>query len=471
MAKKKKVTPKVAGTFDPAAFRKAEEALPKIPTTPTKIAAEESGLIGAASIASRMPPTIITPTAQSDEQDRISVTGIVDTLKPTGAQRAAGTIAQRKQAFEEELARREASKPTEDPGAGYAWIYSVAEGRWKKVFVGNGFSGSSSSTSSSGSSSSGSSDNATSGDGDTITTNVDILKSMLRGLGFNSSIIDSSTSFLMALLKDGLEYDNAIAVFLNSKDYTFKDGKKLESPFYTEYGYLNEGLVRRKSAAELYNAVEGYKEVASTYNLNQKFLSKDYLKNYIKNNVSVANLAERANLARLKSVNADPAYTESLRKFGYITTATDLTDFFLDPTIGQETMNQRRSEAAFGAEAIKRAQQGVEFSTDRFNKIVSGLLGLGMSAEGVEVRAAQGFQNISESLLPTGKLSGIYERLPQADQKDLMSQIQSELEKEEFTGLASERRKRLRELETRSFQAQAGTAGSLSLRRSATGAI
>jgi hypothetical protein len=52
---------------------------------------------------------------------------------------------------------------------------------------------------------------------DAITTNVEVLKAMLRSMGFNGSIIDSSTSFLMALLKDGLDYDNAVAIFLNCK--------------------------------------------------------------------------------------------------------------------------------------------------------------------------------------------------------------------------------------------------------------
>ena len=102
-------------------------------TSPTRLAAEESGAIGAASIASRMTPITVTPTAQPDEQTRIAITEPVKTLTPTGAQRAAGTIAQRNQRFEEELARREATKPTEDPGPGFAWIYSVSEGRWKKV--------------------------------------------------------------------------------------------------------------------------------------------------------------------------------------------------------------------------------------------------------------------------------------------------------------------------------------------------
>jgi hypothetical protein len=293
----------------------------------------------------------------------------------------------------------------------------------------------------------------------TGSTNIDVLKAMLRGLGYNSAIVDSSASFLISLLKDGLDYDNAVAIFLNSKDYTLKDGKKIESPFYAEYSYLNEGLVRPKSASELYNAVEGYKEVASTYNLNPKFTSKDYLKGYVKNNVTVDNLAQRANLARLKSVNADPAYIDSLKTLGYITSATDLTDFFLDPKIGEETLMQRRSVAAFGAEAIKRAKQGVQFSTSRFDKIVSGLLGVGLSPEQIEVRAAQGFENIAETLMPMTKLAGIYQGVPTSQ----TSAIQAELETEEFGGLASQRRKNLTELERRAFQAQTGVAGSRSL--------
>ena len=313
--------------------------------------------------------------------------------------------------------------------------------------------------------------NNVTGDGNSNTisgpsTNIDVLKAMLRGLGYNASIIDSSASFLLALLKDGLDYDNAVEVFLNTKEYTTKDGKKLESPFYAEYAYLNEGLVRSKTAAELYNFVEGAKEVASTFNLNQKFISKDYLKKYVKNNVSVADLSQRANLAKLKAVNADPAYIDSLKRYGYITNASDLTDFFLDPEIGQDTLNQRRASAAFGAEAIKRAKQGITFSTQTFDKIVSGLMGQGYTAEGVEVKAAQGLGNVAESLMPTTKLSGIYERLPKED----AAKIQEELLAEEFQGLASERRARLKELETRAYQGAAGTTSS-SLKKRTAGII
>ena len=290
---------------------------------------------------------------------------------------------------------------------------------------------------------------------------------MLRGMGFNSSIIDASTSFLSSLLKDGLDYDNAVAIFLNSKDYTTKNGTKLESPFYAEYGYLNEGLVRTKTPAELYNAVEGYKEISAKYNLNSKFISKDYLKQYVKNNVTVAQLDERANTARLKAINADPFYIKSLMELKYISAPSDLTDFFLDPKIGQETLEQKRATAAFSTEAIRRAEQGITFDAKRFEQATAGLLGLGLSEAQIGASAAQGFENIAQRLRPTAKLASIYERMPTGD----ITEIQKELEAEEFLGTASQRRKRLEQREIAEFTGQSGTARGVSLGRYRAGII
>lgn len=289
-----------------------------------------------------------------------------------------------------------------------------------------------------------------------VTTNVDVLKAALRGLGFSAGIIDSSTSFLTSLLKEGLDYDNATEIFLNNKEYTLKSGSKITSPFYTEYGYLNEGLVIPKSANEIFNAVEGYKEVIDKYSLSKKYLEKDALKNYVKNNVTAKDLAERANIATLKSVNQDPAYVESLQKLGYIATAADLKDFFMDPKIGQEQLNLNRTTGAFAAEAIRRAQSGIQFNSERFKALASTMVEKGISEEGAATLAAQGFENIAAQLGTTTKLSGIYE----TSRAGTAGQIQAELEKEEFGGLESERRKRLKEQEIRAFQGSAGTTAS-----------
>lgn len=290
------------------------------------------------------------------------------------------------------------------------------------------------------------------------TTNIDVLKAAIRNLGFSSTIIDSSTSFLTSLLKEGLDYDNALEVFLNNKEYTLKSGAKIESPFYTEYGYLNEGLVIPKSANELFNAVEGYKEVVDKYSLSKKYLDKESLKLYTKNNVTAKDLAERANIATLKSVNQDPAYVEALQKLGYISTSADLKDFFMDPKIGQEQLNINRTTGAFTAEAIRRAKSGIQFNSERFKAIAQTMVEKGITEEGAATLAAQGFENIAAQLGTTTKLSGIYENQRAAT----MGQVQSELEKEEFSGLESERRKRLKAQEEAAFRGSAGTtSGSL----------
>jgi hypothetical protein len=291
---------------------------------------------------------------------------------------------------------------------------------------------------------------------DAITTNLTVLKAMLRTLGFGNALIDSSADFLNKLLKDGLTYENAVDIFLESKEYTFKNGNKTQSPFYTAYGFFNEGLTRPKSAAELYSSVEGYKATKEKYQLNEKYISNDSIKKYLKNNVSVDELDERANAARLRSINADPVYTDALMKLGFIKTATDLTDFFLNPEIGKEALEQNRGTAAFSAEAIRRAQQGVEFSKARFESLSAGLIGQGMTEAGITETAEKGFANIASDLKPLQGLSNVY---GSQIQKPKFKSVQEELEQEEFKGLLSQRRKETTELEKRSFQGSSGASG------------
>jgi hypothetical protein len=279
---------------------------------------------------------------------------------------------------------------------------------------------------------------------------------MLRTLGFGNALIDSSADFLNKLLKDGLTYENAVDIFLESKEYTFKNGNKTQSPFYTAYGFFNEGLTRPKSAAELYSSVEGYKATKEKYQLNEKYISNDSIKKYLKNNVSVDELDERANAARLRSINADPVYTDALMKLGFIKTATDLTDFFLNPEIGKEALEQNRGTAAFSAEAIRRAQQGVEFSKARFQSLSAGLIGQGMTEAGITETAEKGFANIASDLKPLQGLSNVY---GSQIQKPRFRSVQEELEQEEFKGLLSQRRKETTELEKRSFQGSSGASG------------
>ena len=82
-------------------------------------------------------------------------------------------------------------------------------------------------------------------------------------------------------------------------------------------------------------------------------------------------------------------------------------------------------------------------------------------------RSAQGYAVIGEQLQPLTSLSGIYERTDAQTQQ----QIQSQLEQEQFMGMASERRKRLTEQNIRAFEAAPGTGRYSLSQRTAAGLI
>jgi hypothetical protein len=304
------------------------------------------------------------------------------------------------------------------------------------------------------------------------TTNIDVLKAALKGMGFSSTIIESSTAFLNGLLRDGLDYDNATEIFLNSKEYTLKNGSKITSPFYTEYGYLNEGLTVPKTAETLFNTVEGFKGVVSKYKLSSKYLTQDALKAYVKNDVTVADLAERAGTAQLRALEADPFQVDALIKQGFISSAADLADFYLDPKIGKEQLELNRQTGVFTAEALRRTKSGISTSAAQlsgFKQLTATLASKGYSEAQIAQLAGTGFENIAQDLQPTTQLAQIYEKAGGTVESNaaLTENIQSSLLQEEFMGTASERRKRLSEQNQRAFQGQAGTTSG-SLRTSST---
>lgn len=291
------------------------------------------------------------------------------------------------------------------------------------------------------------------------TTNVQVLKSILLAKGLPSDLVDDSVSFLQTLLKDGIDAESAISIYLNNKDFTTKGGTTVKSPFYTKYGFYNDALTEKYDASTLFNTVEGYKNVVNKYGVNPKFASTDYIQKYLKNKRSVADLDTYANTARLKAVSADPAYVRSLRAIGAINAEQDLTDFYMDPSVGTEVMKQNINTAAFTTEAIRRANMLAPLDVTRAKQIAAGLTAQGLTEGQVSALASQGYETIAGTLEPLTKYSGIYEGAAAKPAKS----IQEELEEEQFRGLESERRKRLAEQATRSFQGQSGlTSQSLS---------
>jgi hypothetical protein len=285
-------------------------------------------------------------------------------------------------------------------------------------------------------------------------TNISVLKSLLAALGFSKSLIDSSTQYFMSLIAEDLDYDNIISLYTDSKDYILKDGTKIISPFYEAYGYLNEGLTQPKSGSELFHFVEGTKNLIKSYGISSKFAEPDALKKYIANNVTVEKLDERIMAAKLKTITADPQYVNTLRQLKYINTSEDLTDFFLDPKIGEAQLEINRKTASFATEAMRRSntQTGITFNADSLTKNAAMLIGQGRSEAQIATIANQGYETIAQVLQPSVGLSNIFEGTSAANAQT----IQSELESEQFLGLESKRRKKLIELGTNIMSGKTG---------------
>ena len=286
----------------------------------------------------------------------------------------------------------------------------------------------------------------------TGTTNVQALKAILKGRGIPATLVDNSATFLTALQKEGLDEDSIAEIYLNNKDYTTKAGTTITSPFYSAYGFYNEGLTDKYTAAELYQTVEGYKASASKFGIDSKFTSTDYIQKYLKNGMSVKTFDANANKARLLDVTADPATKTALETLGYIKPGQGLTDFYLDPDVGIEKMQENVNTAALTIEAVRRANSGIVVTPENMKKYGAALTAKGLGEAETTALASKAYETIAGGLKDMTKLSGIY----QGAQAKSAADIQAELEQEQLQGVESKLRKTLGEQEYQSFQARSG---------------
>lgn len=331
------------------------------------------------------------------------------------------------------------------------------------------------------------------GDGDTTTPTtttttpqVDfntqwlILKAKLLAAGLPESTVDASVDYFRTIIKDAKfagenELENVVDQYLYLPTYQDKSGNTIDSPFYKDFGKFNEKLTTKRKPGELVGLVLGYKRVIDKYVTSptgrDAFKSDDSITKYMQNDVSVAELDERANAARLRSLNADPYYVKALMELKYIDAASDLTAFFLDPNVGTKALEDRRTSGAFATEAIRRASEstGIKLDTEFAKQQAAKLTGLGYTEAQITQLAGQGYENIAEQLRPTEKLSGIYERDLTGGAADA-AKIQQELQAEQFLGTASQRRKKLAEQEIQSFRGQSGLS-TTALRTGVTGLL
>jgi len=285
------------------------------------------------------------------------------------------------------------------------------------------------------------------------TTDRQLIASRLKELNFPDSIIDSSINFVEAAMDDGLELANAVNILYNNKEYTTKNGIKLPSPFYAEFTSLRENYKGdprfTPTPKDLMEFSLGVKSLVSRYGRSSKFAERAAIEQYVANGVRITDLDQRFATAALKTLEADPMEVKTLKALGYINNTEDLADFYLDPKIGQEQFEINAKTAAFGKQALKRAEYGITFDAARIKQLAATTA----DAAQAEEIASLGYRNIAATLQPLTKLEQIYG--VGIDQPT----IQAQLEEEQFKGTASELRKRRKEQEELSFQRRSGIIG------------
>ena len=117
-----------------------------------------------------------------------------------------------------------------------------------------------------------------------------------------------------------------------------------------------------------------------------------------------------------------------------------------------EKMQQNFNTAALSFEAVRRSNTGITFNKANFEKLGADLTAKGYDEAQAQYVAGQAYNVIGQTLKPEVALSNIYEGNAAAN----AATIQSELEQEQLNSIESLRRKKLIELETRSFQSSPG---------------
>jgi hypothetical protein len=290
------------------------------------------------------------------------------------------------------------------------------------------------------------------------TNQIYVLINKLKSVGIPEGLANRAGAFFTALQDDGIDdEDNMIDIFLNAKSYKAKKtGQEIASPYYQDFGKFNDGLTSAKPPGVLVPLVLGFRETVKKYDTNgtlSLYSTDESIQKYLKNNLRVSDLDDNLNQARLRGITADPVYVDTLTKMGYIKTAADLTGFFASPELGQQQLELNRNSAAFGAEALRRAKEGgVQLDTDFAKKQAAKLTAEGYKEAQISSIAEKGYQQIARNIMPTVKLSGVYQGAQAAN----AATVQSGLQQQEFMGVDYETATTVGGQEIGAFQGSAG---------------
>ena len=222
-----------------------------------------------------------------------------------------------------------------------------------------------------------------------------------------------------------------------------RQSEAYKARFAANEGRLKKGL-RVLTPGEYLRVEDAYRQTLRTYGLKQ-FDNDQYVRQFIENDISAAELSDRVATAVQRVQNADPAISRTLRDY-YGIGQTDLVAYVLDPNQQLQKIQRQVAAAEIGVAARK---QGLEAGVTVAEQL---------AAQGItEAEAQRGYATIADILPTSEKLSQIYGTT-------LEGYDQAQAEQEVFNQLASAQRKRQRLVsrEIAEFSGQSGVArGSL----------
>jgi hypothetical protein len=215
-----------------------------------------------------------------------------------------------------------------------------------------------------------------------------------------------------------------------------------ETPEYQRRFAANAERLKKNlqvlTPAEYLNLEDGYRQVLRAYGLKQ-FDTDEYVRQFISNDVSAAELSDRVVTAVQRVQNADPSVSKQLRDYYGIGNA-DLVAYVLDPNQQLPKIQRQVAAAEIGAAA---AVQGITAGVSVAEQL---------AAQGVtQAEARKGYATIADILPTAEKLSAIYGGVE-------AGYGLGEAEQEVFNSLAEAQRKRER-LTSREIAAFSGRTG------------
>jgi len=407
---------------------------------------------------------------------------LADAEGVTGAAKTTAISNARKDAQETVESDRELSKPTDDPGPGNIWSYSVSEGRWKKVkvsnvtepvvakpvvdttgykvvngvllFNGQPFNG----TYGGQTYENGKVKVVTDGNsGGNTNTGYQEVDGVLRfngkpftgtfaGTVYENGVKKVTTTAVtatntltttqqdvMSTVLDRLNRYNLGSLAPLIKKLAIEGASEStimlrlqDEPLYQERFKANQQRIKKGisvlTPSEYLNLEDSYRQILRAYGLNQ-FDNDGYVGQFISNDVSPAELSNRVVTAVQRVRNADPAVSSMLKNY-YGIGQNDLVAYVLDPNQQFQKIERQVAASEIGVAA---GRQGINIGVPVAEQL---------AAQGItQAEAQRGYATIADILPTAEKLSGLYG-------KSMETYGLAEGEQEQFNQLASAQRKR-----------------------------